>query len=272
MKVSNCESLESIAELPASVVYVIARNCRSLHTVSVSALDCVAKEPIRQQQFEDITFNFSNCDKLRRNSKKSIMEHAYGRLKRPLAAAPTCATTAWLDKEDKHPFRYLSGKRHNHPKLNVLSGAAPEWFRHINPQRGDVTLDVAPGDSLLGFIFWIIFPAYYGSHEVQATSVSYKYCVKVIHGPSFSYDGYWFLGENIWLNDSYFWYDGQCCIDMIKGMEENTNTNNSIQLVVSFQFFYDRLVLFHHYPIEEDVGKELEDWGVHPIYASDVRN
>ncbi|XP_072081827.1 disease resistance protein RUN1 isoform X1 [Arachis hypogaea] len=274
LKVSNCESLESIAELPASVVCVIARNCRSLHTVSLSALDSMAKEPIQQQQFEDITFNFTNCNKLRRNSKKSIMEHAYGRLKRPLAAAPTCATTAWLDKEDKHPFRYLSGKQHNHPKLNVLSGAAPEWFRYKNPQRGAVTLDVAPGDNLLGFIFWIIFPAYYGSHEVQATSVSYKYRVKVMHGPSFSYDGYWFLGENIWLNDSYFWYDGQCCIDMIKVMEENTDTNNnnSIQLMVSFQFFYTRLVLSYRYPIEEDVNKEIEDWAVHPIYASDVRN
>ncbi|XLU35379.1 hypothetical protein S245_071445, partial [Arachis hypogaea] len=60
LKVSNCESLESIAELPTLVMYVIARNCCSLHTVSVSALDSVAKEPIQQQQFEDITFNFTS--------------------------------------------------------------------------------------------------------------------------------------------------------------------------------------------------------------------
>ncbi|XP_057727784.1 disease resistance protein RPV1-like [Arachis stenosperma] len=270
LNVSNCESLESIAELPASVVCVIARDCRSLHTVSVSALDSVAEEAIQQQQFEDITFNFSNCYKLEENAKKSIMEHAYGRLKRPLAAAPTCATTAWLDKEDKHPYRYLSGKQHNHPKLNVLSGADPGWFRYINPQNGAVTLDVAPGDSLLGFIFWVVFPAYYGSYQVSATSVSYTYCVEVRNGPSFSYDGHWMPDEDIWLNDYYFWYDGQCCIDMIKVMEENTNTNNNnIQLKVSFKFLYNRLILSQ--PIEEDDDKEVEYWGVHPIYASDVR-
>ncbi|XLT69293.1 hypothetical protein HN873_025732 [Arachis hypogaea] len=270
LNVSNCESLESIAELPASVVCVIARDCRSLHTVSVSALDSVAEEAIQQQQFEDITFNFSNCYKLEENAKNSIMEHAYGRLKRPLAAAPTCATTAWLDKEDKHPYRYLSGKQHNHPKLNVLSGADPGWFRYINPQNGAVTLDVAPGDSLLGFIFWVVFPAYSGSYQVSATSVSYTYCVEVRNGPSFSYDGHWMPDEDIWLNDYYFWYDGQCCIDMIKVMEENTNTNNNnIQLKVSFKFFYNRLILSQ--PIEEDDDKEVEYWGVHPIYASDVR-
>ncbi|XLU25837.1 hypothetical protein S245_061903 [Arachis hypogaea] len=270
LNVSNCESIESIAELPASVVCVIARDCRSLHTVSVSALDSVAEEPIQQQQFEDITFNFTNCHKLEGNAKNSIMEHAYGRLKRPLAAAPTSATTAWQDKEDKDKFLSLWNDKHNHPKLNVLSGAGSGWFRYINPQNGAVTLDVAPGDSLLGFIFWVVFPAYYGSYQVSATSVSYTYCVEVRNGPSFSYDGHWMPGEDIWLDDSYFWYDGQCCIDMIKVMEENTNTNNNnIQLKVSFKFFYNRLILSQ--PIEEDDDQEVEYWSVHPIYASDVR-
>ncbi|XLR33432.1 hypothetical protein S83_061332 [Arachis hypogaea] len=267
LNVSNCESLESIAELPASVVCIIARNCCSLHTVFVSALDSVAEEPIQQQQFEDITFNFTNCYKLEGNARNNITEHAYGRLKRPLAVAPTCATTPW---QYTGKFLPLWNDRHNHPKLNVLSGADPGWFRYINPERGAVTLDVASGDNLLGFIFWVMFPAYYGSYQVDATEVSYKYCVKVMHGPSFSYDGYWMPGENIWHNGNYFWYDGQCCIDMIKVMEESTNTNNSIQLVVSFQFFYDRLILGQ--PIVEDDGKELEYWGVHPMYASDVPN
>ncbi|MED6136422.1 hypothetical protein PIB30_056013 [Stylosanthes scabra] len=273
LNVSNCESLQSIEELPPSVVCVIASNCGSLHTVSISASNSVAEEgTIQQQQFEDITFNFSECLKLGGNARKSIMEHAYGRLKLPLAAAPTCATTAWQEDKDKYLSRW-NDHRHNHPKLNVLSLGVPEWFKYVNPQSRAVTIDVAPGDCLLGFIFWVVFPAYYGSYEVDATSVTYDYCVEVSDGPSFSYHGYYSPRERIWNSKSYVWYDGQCCTDMMKvTMEENSNTsnNNSIQLVVSFKFLYNRLILSQ--PIEEDDDKEVEQWGVHPVYASDVRN
>ncbi|QHO30680.1 hypothetical protein HN51_018926 [Arachis hypogaea] len=270
LNMGDCESLESIAELPASVVCVIARDCRSLHTVSVSALDSVAEEAIQQQQFEDMSFNFTNCNKLEGTARNRITEHAYGRLKRALAAAPTCATTPWRFKEDTGKFLSVWNHWHNHPKLSVLSGADAGWFRYINPERGAVTLDVAPGDSLLGFIFYVMFSAFYGIHQVYGTELShysYKYCVKVMNGPSFSYDGNWLRGENMSLDGNSFWYDGQCCIDMIKVMEESTDINNSIQLVVLLQFFYHRLD-----PTVEDKLLENPYWGMHPVYASDVRN
>ncbi|MED6118729.1 hypothetical protein PIB30_005572 [Stylosanthes scabra] len=259
---SNCRSLESTEELPPSVVSITARNCFSLQTVSVSALDSVAPE----EQFEDINLNYTNCIYLDENSTKNITEHAYNKLKQALAATPTFATKTRLEDSDKF-FGWWKADKHNHPKLNILSGANLDWFRYRNPQNGAVTIDVVPGDCLLGFIFFIVFPAYNGSYEVEATSVSYEYCVEVSDGPSFSYESYSMVGEIIWFHTDYAWYDGQCCRDMMKVMGESSKT---IQLKLSFKFLYSRLVLSQ--PIEEDDDQQVQNWGVHPIYASDVLN
>ncbi|MED6177925.1 hypothetical protein PIB30_102747 [Stylosanthes scabra] len=276
LNVSQCRSLESIEELPPSVVCVIAIDCSSLHTVSISALDSVAEEQtIQQQQFDDITFNFSDCQKLGQHAKKSITEHAYGRLKRPLAAAPTCnTTTTW--KQDKGTYEYLSGWniKHKHPKLSVSLVGTPERLGYITPEKRTITIDVSPGDTLLGFIFWVLVSTpWCASEEVYATrGVTYDYLVKVSDGPRFSYDGFHRSSGRVDDAISYVWYDGQCCADMMKVMDENSNTNNNnnntIQLVVSFNFSSKRVLV----PDDEEFHDEASDWGVHPVYASDVRN
>ncbi|MED6118727.1 hypothetical protein PIB30_005570 [Stylosanthes scabra] len=269
LDLSECLKLQFLPELPSSIVKVIARDCFELHTVSVSVFASYSVAELEQikEEPQDIIFNFTNCMKLQGNAINSIVEHAYGRLKRALAAAHTYLTTARQEDDNKDLICFY---QQIHPKFEVFlsESEAPGWFRYREPQSIPISIDIVPGDSLLGFIFWVSFPGDM-DHHVSADSVSYEYCVEASNGKSFRYTSDWSPGETIkWYGAEYFLYDGQCSIDMMEMVEENKTSNNGIQVKVSFLFFISRLIMGYFY--EEDDGKKLERWGVHPIYASDV--
>ena len=129
-----------------------------------------------------------------------------------------------------------------------------------------MTIELVPCASstsrFLGFILRVVLPQNEKGGVLE--SLGCDYCIEASDGQSVKHKSLWFLKHRVLdeegvNNNVYLWYDGQCCLDIMRGTKESkaNDEGKAHNLKVSFRFFYVRTW--------NELHRDVEQCGVHPI-------
>ena len=254
LNLRNCERLQSLPELPSSIVRLIVVNCMSLQTVFAS--NSMAEMNKEERSMYE-TFVFANCTKLEEPAINTIMANACIRIKR---AAHTCLRKI-QESEDGKAFDQF----HDHWVHVCLPGSqVPGWFSYRTTQTR-MTIELVPGASstsrFLGFILCAVLPP--KEKGLDGENLICNYCIEASDGLSVKCTSLVSL-QNWALNNVYLWYDAQCCLRIMRGLKDSkANDEDKV---------HNLKVSFHFVRTENTLPREIKQCGVHPIYASDILN
>ncbi|RYR42535.1 hypothetical protein Ahy_A08g039004 isoform A [Arachis hypogaea] len=254
LNLSNCEKLQSIPELPLSILVLIAVNCTSLHTVFMA-------EPIKEENFGYKTFAFTNCVKLEKATIQAIMANAYVRIQQ--------AANAWLPTAQRNEYYYANFDNNYELRVHVcLPGSqVPGWFSYRTTETCmtvELVLLASSISMFRGFIFCAVLPPR-EEKGLGSESLKCSYFIETSDGPSVRDQSSWVIYDRAVDKESdnvYMWYDRQCCIDMMRRTKQDkvSDEDNVHKYKVLFDF---------HYSLNSTGIKEC---GVHPIYVSDTKS
>ncbi|XLU25838.1 hypothetical protein S245_061904 [Arachis hypogaea] len=254
LNLSNCKRLQSIPELPSSILGLIAVNCTSLHTVFMA-------EPIKEEKFGYKTFAFTNCVKLEKATIQAIMANAYVRIQQ--------AANAWLPTGQRNEYYYATFDNNYELRVHVcLPGSqVPGWFSYRTTETCmtvELVLLASSISRFRGFIFCAVLPPR-EEKGLGSAILRCSYFIETSDGPSLGSHSSWVIYDRTVDKESdnvYMWYDRQCCIDMMRRTKQGkgSDEDNVHKYKVLFEF---------HYSLNSTGIKEC---GVHPIYVSDTKS
>ena len=259
LSLKSSKRLQSLPELPSSIEKLFVDHCTSLETVFASNPNA---ELIKKEEPGDETFDFGNCIKLEEPAINTILENAGVKIQR---AAQTCLATM-EENGDGRAFN-----RHYWVRFCLPVRRVPDWFIYRATQPWmTIELLQRASNRFLGFIFCVSLDLYIKIDNHQLVSCC-DYHVQASDGQSVKYQSFGFgddCGSNKEYvnNNVYLWYDGQCCVDIMRWIQESKANGegkiHNLNASIEFSCFHGR----------KEFTEGIKQCGVHPIYESDILN
>lgn len=232
----DCRRLQSIPELPLSIMHLDTTNCTSLESVST-----LTTSGLKQQDIASYFFLFINCLNLDEQSLHRIMDNAY-------LSSMKAASNNFEGSTCCYPGNRL-----------------PEWFTYKKTMtKASITIQLPSAvDKLLGFVFCCVLPQFTSKEMCP----SYLQCLcyfedgEKLKEPSRCEMALMELCSDHVL----LWYDPNCCELIVEGVKKRGGNHEGITFKVSFEFC---VVTYDDVSGEWTIHDGLiEECGVHPIYA-----